>query len=127
MTRVVTRRMLRWGVIALAIHSVLLILIAPSAFMYYGDGFLLTKSQAHVAHRMLDGAIEGVVYDIANYRIPQGVYWWLAQRLPTLDEVTLVSQTVLYLAVGGALYFVMGACLAAMVSVPSMIRARRVG
>lgn len=124
MKRVFARRILRWGVFALVAHSAVLILIAPSAFLYYGEGFILTRAQAHVAHRILDGAIEGLVYDIANYRIPHGVYWWLAQRLPSLDEVTLVSHTVLYLLVGGAFYFAIGAGLAVVVSVPGMLRRR---
>lgn len=124
MTRMIVRRMVRWGVVAVVAHSTVLILIAPSAFMYYGEGFILTRPQAQIALRILDGAIEGVVYHIANYRIPPGVYWWLAERLPSLDEASLVAATVLHLLVGGVFYFVIGASLACLVSVPGLWRRR---
>ena len=118
--------MLRWGSMALAAHSAILVLIAPSAFMYFGEGFILTGPQAHIVHRLMDGAVEGLVYDIANYRIPHGVYWWLADRLGSLDEVTLITQTALYLIVGGAFYFLLGAGLGAAVALPKLLRKRSV-
>ena len=116
------RRMLRWGSGFFAVHSAILILIAPSAFLYYGEGFILSRNQAFIAHRLLDGAVVNVVYDIANYRIPHEVHWWLAEHFSSLDELSLFSQTILYLVVGGAFYFIIGACLGAVVSAGSALQ-----
>jgi hypothetical protein len=119
--------MFRWGAIFLGVHSAVLLLIAPSAFLYYGEGFLFSRSQAQMIQRILDGPVENLVYDFANNRIPPGVHWWLARRLSSLDEVTLFSQTVLYLILGGALYFGVGLCFGGLVSLGKVRRHRLTG
>lgn len=67
----------RWAAICFGLHSAILLLIAPSAFLYYGEGFILSGSQASHAHRLLDAPVHAVVYDVINYRVPHRVHWWL--------------------------------------------------
>jgi hypothetical protein len=119
--------MLRWGAIFLAVHSAVLVLIAPSAFLYYGEGFLFSRNQAQTIHQVLDGPVENLVYDFANFYIPHRVYWWLAQRLNSLEETTLLGQAVLYLIFGGALYFGAGLCFGGLVSLGKLRRHRVAG
>ncbi|MEA2879356.1 MAG: hypothetical protein QOF14_4552 [Hyphomicrobiales bacterium] len=121
------RRVFRWGAIFLGVHSIVLLLIAPSAFLYYGEGFLFSRNQAQMIQRIIDGPVENLVYDFANNRIPPGVYGWLARRISSLDEVTLLGQTVLYLIFGGALYFGLGLCFGGLVSLSKLHRHRVAG
>jgi hypothetical protein len=119
--------MFRWGTVFLAVHSAVLLLIAPSAFLYYGEGFLFSRNQARTIHQILDGPVENLVYDFANFHIPPRVYGWLAKRLSSLDEVSLLGQTVLYLIFGGALYFGAGLCFGGLVSLGKPRRHRVAG
>jgi hypothetical protein len=119
--------MLWWGIVFFAVHSAVLFLIAPSAFLYYGEGFLFSRNQARTIHHILDGPVEDLVYNFANFHVPPRVYWWLAQRLSSLDEVTLFGETVLYVIFGGALYFGAGLCFGGLVSFGNLRRQRVAG
>jgi hypothetical protein len=119
--------MLRWGVILLGVHSAIVVLIAPSVFLYYGEGFLFSRNQAQTIHQILDGPVEKLVYDFANFHVHPRVYWWLAQRLNSLDETVLLEQTVLYLIFGGALYFGAGLCFGGLLSLGKLRRRRLAG
>lgn len=99
----------RWGAVAFGLHSALLVLLAPSAFLYYGEGFILSGPDASHVQRLLDAPVHGLVYEVVNYRLPRSVHTWVFEHTSTLDEASLLFSTVGYFVVGGAFYFLLGA------------------
>jgi hypothetical protein len=103
-----TRTAFRWGIVFVAVHTALLVLLAPSAFLYYGEGFLLSSPNASGLQKILDTPAHGLVYDIVNYRLPPNVHAWVMRRTSSLDEASLVYSFTAYSIIGGAFYFIVG-------------------
>ena len=119
------RTAFRWGAVAFGLHSPLLLLLAPSAFLYHGEGFILSGPDASHAQRMLDAPVHGLVYEVVNHRLPRSVQTWVFEHTSTIDEASLLFSTIGYFVVGGAFYFLLGAVFGTSIWSARFMRARR--
>jgi hypothetical protein len=106
--RSLLRTFVRWAWIAFFVHSAVLVLLAPSAFMYDGEGFVLSGPAASRWQRVMDGPVRDVVYDVVNYRLSRGAHDWVFAHSTSLDEATLWYCIPSYLVIGGAFYALLG-------------------